>query len=306
MRFDLSTLAYAARVECAAAGLPIKLGHAQELLAAAVGCRTFASLQAAAKVPDDVGHILLDERYLAVRATELGYVGAGWAQPILKALKKHLPTEYVHGTEESFFSALRAFVDDRSVNDHEVISQTAMTNGWLGEVYMPLYLESQESFEEESPAFDPFDRAEQDFSFDITGHVSMEQDPDKPYWGHKVDVRATLTFGRLGGCIFSKPRLTVTHARLQWAGEDEDEDHQPPRRSEAEALAEELGLTKEEASMLEYDVSSNESDDGLVYSNILEISDANDKAILQKIMKKHGTLSVHVWPGFFEYVAMEG
>lgn len=305
MRFDLSTLAYAARVECTAVGHPIKLGHAQELLAAAVGFRTFASLQAAVQTPDYIGHVLLDERRLASRATELGYADSGWAEPILKALKKHLPAGHVHGTQDSLLNALYTFVDDRTVNDPEVISQTAMTNGWLGEVYMPLYLEGHDPFDEVSTSFDPFDQAEDDFSFDITGHVAMDQDPDKPYWGHKVNVEATLTFSRLGGCLFTAPELRVINAKLQWGGVDQDEDDRPPRRSLAEALAEKLGLTEEEATVLEYDVNYNESKDGLAYSEILEIAPTNDAAVLKKIMAKHGALSVHVWPGFFEDVKME-
>ncbi len=308
MRLDLSTLAHAIRVECAATGLPIKLGHAQELLAAAMGLRKFASLQAALKASDDVGHVLFDKDRLEARALELGHTSIGWAEPILKALTKCLPTGHVHATQEGFFDALFKFVDDRTVNDPEVASQTAMTNGNLDEVYMPLYLESHDSSEKEDSSFAPFDQADDHFSFDIKGHVSMDQDPDKPYWGHKVNVEATLTFSRLGGCLFTTPELKVTHAKLLWGGvgEDEDEEDRPiRRRSLTEALAEELGLTEEEAAMLEYDVTSNESDDGLVYSQILEIAPPNDAAILKKIMAKHGTLSVQVWPGFFEDVAME-
>lgn len=305
MKFDLSTLAYAARVECAAAGYPIQLGHAQELFAAAVGCRTFASLQAAAKSSDYIGHVLLDERLLAARAMELGYAGSGWAEPILKALKKHLPADRVHETLDSFFTALYTFVDDRAINDPDVISQTTMTNGWLGEVYMPLYLEGHEPFEEGSASFDPMDHSEDDFSFNITGHVTMEQDPNKPSWGHKVNVDATLTFSRLGGCLFTVPELKVTHAKLQWGGLDEDEYDRPTRRDLAHVLTEKLGLTEEEAAVLEYDHSYNESKDGLAYSEILEIAPTNDSAVLKKIQAKHGTLSVHVWPGFFDDVKME-
>ena len=106
-------------------------------------------------------------------------------------------------------------------------------------------------------------------------------------------------------CLFTAPELRVINAKLQWGGVDQDEDDRPPRRSLAEALAEKLGLTEEEATVLEYDVNYNESKDGLAYSEILEIAPTNDAAVLKKIMAKHGALSVHVWPGFFEDVKME-
>ena len=57
------------------------------------------------------------------------------------------------------------------------------------------------------------------------------------------------------------------------------------------SLALDFQLTFDEMSQLSYEISQNESNDGLVYNHIVQFDDGNDEEILSKIDGLH----VHLW-----------
>ncbi len=60
------------------------------------------------------------------------------------------------------------------------------------------------------------------------------------------------------------------------------------------ALAQELGLTFDEISQLDYDISENSSNDGLVYNYIVQFDENCDKEILERIEGLHDHLWINV------------
>lgn len=69
---------------------------------------------------------------------------------------------------------------------------------------------------------------------------------------------------------------------------------------QVKSLALELGLTYDEMSQLDYDISDNCSNDGHIYNRIVQFSDDCDKQILAKIEKLHDNLWVNVSNSIFD------
>lgn len=212
---DQSALAYALRKNCATHGIHFPISHAHQLIAAALGHGTLAALQASKDASElaTAAFLIIDTVRLEERASDLGLPANATqllAEAVDAVLDENVPAT-VFSHVSSFVEALQAFVDDEGLKDDEVAGELAMTNGSLDEIYLPLYLE--ESLD--------LDDAE-DISYEIDGHVSVDQDPDKAYWGHMVDVEATLTVIRLGKRLFAEADLHVTRAKLRWFNEAAD------------------------------------------------------------------------------------
>ncbi|MCI5208484.1 MAG: hypothetical protein D3910_06755 [Candidatus Electrothrix sp. ATG2] len=64
-------------------------------------------------------------------------------------------------------------------------------------------------------------------------------------------------------------------------------------------LAAELGISYEELCELEWDIDTNESDDGLVYSYVVTFSDSSPKDILDKVDGLEDGRVVYLSPSAF-------
>lgn len=205
-----SSLVPAVRANLTGAGIKTSHGHTQQLLAAALGHASLASLQAAGDADQlpEAHHVILDVYLLQQRAVDLGAPDAAKVvDPVVKAFQAHLgpggQLEGVHVRTDKFVEAVQHRLNYVAVNGSAVAGEMAMTNGGLDEIYLPLDLwetfdvDDEESLEEQ-----------------VVGHVTVEKDPpgDRAYWGHRIDVEATVNVERLGRRL--RRRLAFDHSEI--------------------------------------------------------------------------------------------
>lgn len=89
----------------------------------------------------------------------------------------------------------------------------------------------------------------------------------------------------------------------QLAENDRDDSEGHPRISMAQALADELDVSLEDAGYLaDAEVSSNESDEGLVYNYWIDFEPVAQGALRADILKRFGTLQIELSANFFDAV----
>jgi len=207
---NISAIAFAVRKQLSAQGISLSIGHTQQLVAAALGHNNLASYQAS---NDDIGlpeasDIVLDPERLVVRAAELGHDDKMFAHALKTNLTKRFPDSDLYENREDWLMVVqdhfeRAIVDDDSVN-----SEVAMTNGTFPRTDIENFWWVN---------LDDFER--DDLTVEFDGLVTVDQDQDRVYWGHEVEVRATLTVERFGRRMFGRRLIEVEHAKLRWLGE---------------------------------------------------------------------------------------
>lgn len=299
MSNDIFDIAYAMRAASAQSPIPLKLSHAQQCAAAALGYGTLAAYQAA---PDESGdlaeatHVVLEVDRLVARSRGLGLPHD---EKILVALiraafAQRLPGVTVHVNLDQLEDTLRDHVQQLVLNDDRAAGAMAQTNSdGIQEIYLPLDVPWDDI---------PLDGELLDIRID--GHVSMEPDVERPYAGHRIDVSATLALGRIGRAVLSTVAWRVDSAKLDnhWDGEDEDEGA-APKVSLVGALAEYLGLSFDDASELDdAEVQTLESEDGLIYGYVFDFTSAASETVARKIKRKHGSLSVQMPANFLDRV----
>lgn len=207
---NLSAIAFAVRQALAVNGHHLSTGHAQQLVAAALGHNNLASYQSSG---DDLGFdeardIAIDSERLEKRAAELGHAEAELRTRIVEAIQARHVEASVHRDIETYLIDLQEFVDDRVVQNDTVNSEVAMTNGTfpIADLELPLWSD--------------FDlETKDDINVELSGLVTVTQDDERVYWGHEVEVDATLYVERFGRVLFGKRQLTVERAQLRWNGE---------------------------------------------------------------------------------------
>jgi hypothetical protein len=206
----LSAIAFAVRQTLSAQGISLSAGHAQQLAAAALGHNNLASYQASgddAGLPD-ASDIVWDRERLQMRATELEHDGAAFAQALSAAWQACFPEVELYNDHEAWLMDVQNHFERRIVDEDSVNSQVAMTNGTFPRTDIEL------------PWWDTLDENDgDDLTYDFDGLVTVDQDEARAYWGHEVEVRATLTVERYGRRLFGRRRVDVEHAKLRWLGE---------------------------------------------------------------------------------------
>ncbi|RQU21437.1 hypothetical protein DF157_06850 [Burkholderia cenocepacia] len=207
---SLTSIAHALRVQSQASATPIILGHAQQLIAAALGYNTLAAYQASPDEAtlDDARHFVLDLDLVEQRAHELGVsIPAEQLDALLgSAFAGQLPQARFHRYESALEDYIRDRLDHLVTNDDEAASQMAMTNGdGIGEVYLPFDLSLADL-----PA--PGETTE----IEVLGHIGMDQDLERPYSGHIIDIEASVSVERTGRVSIAEPDITVLEARLNY------------------------------------------------------------------------------------------
>lgn len=296
---DIFSVAFAVRTASKSTSNPIQLSHAQQLVAAALGYKSLAAFQASpleAPTLDQSAHFVLDGGLLADRARELGlpHQLPQLALLLQQAFAERLPGSHLHQSEGDLFDYITSLVDDVALNDDAVASEIASTNGdGVDEVYVPV---------------DDIDLASlpplgQPLEMEIEGHIAMGIDTERPYSGHKIEVQVRLAIERTGKVSIAEPECEVVSAQLDWSWGADDEDYEPPKVSLAQALADETGLTVEEAEELtDAEALPNDSNDGMVYGYLYDFSGFASPATAAKLESKYGSLQVEVSPSFFERV----
>lgn len=301
MAVDLPTLSYTLRKISADSTLPLKLGHAHQLVAAVLGYKSLAAYQAAIAQGnehqhlDRVKHVALNQPMLAIRAEELnvGHSTHGLVPMLKSALEQCIPAVRVHLSEDKFADVLRSHIDDVAVTDEDTASEMANTNpDGIDEIYMPFDLSMMEAPESGNV-----------WELEIHGHVAMGIDTERPYSGHKIDIQAQLTLERMGLATFGDYHCEVVQAKLDYGWSD-DEDN-TPKMSLAEALAAEMGLTVEEAEdLVDADAVPTEGNGGTPTGYEFDFTHVAPPKTAKKILKKYQSLRVHVPLWFFEQVVM--
>lgn len=297
MSIDISSLAFAVRTASALSPHPLTLSQAQQCVAAALSFKTLASFQASGEDSlslDADTHVVLDVACVVRRAQGLGVPhDAALVALIGEAFRKKLPGVHVHLSSAKFEDALRGLIDQGVLNDPDALGAMASTNtAGIDEIYLPFDID----WEAIPSSGDPLE-------IPIEGHVSLEIDDERPYSGHRINVKATLWVCRLGQAIYGAPwRVDSATLDRDWGRDVPGEE--PPKISLTQALAEELGLSFDEADeLVDAEVQPIEGNEGMVYGFVFDFSTVDaPKPVQRKIQKKHGSLSVRVPAQFFERV----
>ena len=297
MTIDVSGIAYAIRSDSAQSPHPIKLSHAQQCVAAALGYKSLASLQAsddAGQPMDQETHILLDAQALAERRNELALAlkDEELLALVHASFGKRLVGIAIHDSHTAFENALRRSVQEEVLNDSGVVGQMTITNNdGIREIYLPFDVD----WDQVPGNGDPVE-------IEFEGHITMEVDKERPYWGHRIDVKASVWVSHPGRAIWASS-CTVHSAKLDLSSFDDHED-EPPRVSLTEALAEELGLTFDEAEQLvDAEVNELANDEGVVHGHLFDFSELDlPPRLRRKLERKDADLRVTVAPYFFDGV----
>ncbi|WP_175854557.1 hypothetical protein [Burkholderia anthina] len=210
----LSSIAFTVRQTLSAHGISLSTGHAQQLVAAALGHNNLASYQASSDddgLPD-AASMVLDPARLQTRAAQLGHDDSAFAQALTSALKARFPDAGIYDDHEAWLIDTQSHFEYLIINEDSVSSEVAMTNGTFPRVYVEL------------PWWDTLGEYYGDnLSTDFEGLVTVDPDEDRVYYGHEIDVRASLTVERFGRRLFGRCHVDAVHAKLRWFGGEPDE-----------------------------------------------------------------------------------
>lgn len=298
MTIDISGIAFAIRSDSAQSPHPIKLSHAQQCVAAALGYKSLAALQASGDdgLPLDRDcHIVLDANALTQRGRELGLLleEKNLLALVATAFGKKLQGIGIHMSLGAFDDALRVATQNDVLNDVTVAGEIAVTNNdGIDEIYLPFSVDWDAIPDNGDP-----------LEVSFAGHVSVGIDNERPYWGHRIDVEASLWVSRPGRAVWAAS-CKVASAKLDRGHGEERPDDEPRHVSLTEALAEELGLSFDEADeLVDAQLDELASDDGLVYGYAFDFSDLElDPKLRRKLERKNGSLRLQVMPHFLERV----
>ena len=285
---NLSAISYAIRM-ASSAQYSLKLSHAQQIVAAALGHNTHASYQAANEdaALAVAANVVIDPDLLVARAEELGISvpTEDLVRLVRKALTDSLPGAAVHDDIEGFQSALQHQIENELENEDDVASAIADCNH-DGVSYVDMPVELAEEVQQAQVG--------QPFIVPLAGVVSLNPDHDRPYTGHKIKVSANLMLTRLGRRCFDEPSLSAS--RVVNGDYDDDEDV-TPRRSLAQILSDHTGLALEVAqAVAEIDAIVNASEDGLIYSHIYDCEGVLDADYEEAVRMRFPNMQIIV-PG---------
>ncbi|RKH86920.1 hypothetical protein D7Y21_19960 [Corallococcus sp. AB045] len=206
MGTTFSSIAFTFRAKL---GKHLPLGHAQQVLAAALGYKTYASFNASKEEAalDSVQHVVLDLALIDKRLGELGQLPPSapysFAQAIRAAIIEHLPTVRVHNDVDNLKDEIRSLVEREIEDSGAYTSEVAMTNAYGGD--FDLESEETSSFEDHEP----------EWVLDVSGHVYLEQEPEQVYHGDTIDVSATAVLPKLGRCMLGELKVIDIGAVIQ-------------------------------------------------------------------------------------------
>jgi hypothetical protein len=198
----LSVLAHDVRRFLLTEGVNLSTGHAQQLLAAALGHNNLASYQASG----EEGHlrfaidIVVDEAKLQERANELDCPSGNHAVlAIRRALALRYPLATPHASLSDFLDRVQVYIEDRFTDD----ARAQVASAWLPWAQTPLPWKS----------IDPVGTS--DLRGELKGLRVSEDDEDRRYSDHEVNVSSSIVVRRLGRRLFGATTVEVTRAQLR-------------------------------------------------------------------------------------------
>lgn len=205
MKSDFSSLAFFVRQRLVASGIPISLGHAQQLLAASLGYGSLAAIQTSTEeAPGIAGadFVILDMAGLSARAASLGY-GAESDQitdAIATAIKSDPEPPAVFLTQLDFIEDVVGRFANDTVMDHDAVSDAAAnTNAYFEGAYL-----------EATEPDDALQDCREFWEVPVEGNVGMDQDLDKPVSGDNILVKGVVRVWKAGRvCLMDDMELDI-------------------------------------------------------------------------------------------------
>lgn len=294
-----STISYAFRQNLRNAGYDVPLGPCQQIISAALGFKSLAAYQASNLSSGGlhrVGHLVIDKVFLLSRVNGLSSFSE--ATPSLKELIAALRSAElgaaIHSSIDDFQGVLQQELEHFIQQDSDVISAMSSANSdGIDEFYLPFDLEKELA------------DSGSEISIDAQGHVGLNADIERPFSGNKVNVDATITLERLTPTTFSNAVYFVEKADLDYGWtSDDDEDHEPPSIPLAQALADALEISVEEAEeLVDVDPQAITShEDSLIDYYILDFENVAIEPLRSKLLETLGSLQIEVDRNFFDNV----
>lgn len=292
----ITDLAHSIRKNTANTAVPIPLSQGQQLVCAALGHRTLASFQAAQKAElepqsfDGLAHVVPDFDLLNERAGELGVALApGRLKALIEtAFKERAPGTDVHRSFDALADDFFQEAQQAVLDDDEVSSDMANANyDGVDEVYL------EEDFKPH------LQEVAQPEPVQVSGHVSLGIDTERPYAGHKVNFELQVTMYRCGRRCFERPEFDVVSSGLDYDwGDHDDAGPEPGARTLPQEFAERLGIEVEEAQQLvdaepeELTSHTGEITTGYRY----DFTDHASPELASKLIAMHGSLQLTLEP----------
>lgn len=314
MPIGISKLARSIRQNTSSEAIPVSLGHAHQLVAAAMGYRTLASCQAAQETGqeplalDHVLHVVIDNALLRSRAQELGVPikPAHIRHQLNAAFSEHLPFTELHETyedlEEVFLEQVKQFAIDNDVVDN---AMAGTINDGIELVHIDAVRCDFKLALDEVAIGNPL-------IVNLLGYIDVGVETELPYTGYKLYFEGTFTLKRFGLRCFGEPDVDVTDAALGnprrppslESDDDGDIEEEPSVRSLSQAYADLLGLeTWEVDSLLDIEPQARTDNSGdMVYGYLLDFESHATPEVAIKIRMLHGSLQFEVGPDFFESI----
>jgi hypothetical protein len=295
---SINTITHVLRQHLTSSGTPVKLGHTHQLLAAALGYTSLAVLQVSNE-PDELDpsmHWIVDVPQLKDRAASLEVsIDAIAFVHLLAQASRECGGPQIHASDDDLAEDFVIDAQEAAVDDSDVASEMANTNctgPW--ETYLEFAGSSIDTPAEIGALL----------KIDYQGHVQGEQDPDRLYNGHSVNVAVQLRFGIVGKrLVLSPPKIEVVGAELDYGYYDRDDDAPLPPLSQLEAIAIELGIPVDEHEKLEgAEVIVDTTSAGVPNGYLVEIKYCQASPLIDRLRKDHPMQQIWVLGTTFERI----
>lgn len=298
MPTTINTLTHGLREHLVASGSPIGLGHTHQLLAAALGYTSLAVLQASNE-PNNLTpsmHWIVDVDQLKERASSLAStfdVGVFIYSLAQASFECHGPK--IQSSDDEMAEEFIVEAQDEALDNSGVASKMANTNctgPW------DAYLEFSGS------SINAAAQVGDQFEIDYEGQVQGEQDPDRMYFGHQVNVTIQLRFEMAGKRLFNgPPKIEVMGAVLDDEYFSDDDAPSPPSLSELEAIAMELNIPLEKSELFEgADIEPHTTSAGVHVGYLVNIQDCSSSPLIERLREEHPSLQIWVLGTAFERI----
>lgn len=204
MKATFSTLAFSTSKILAASGHTVSSSHAQQLLAAALGYASLASLQASTEEQPGLQHadiVILDVAGVIVRAAQLGHAQCAEqiADAIAQAIRNDPAAPALYNSWGEFVeNKVVPYASEAALDDEAVSSAAASTNAMFDEP-AEIEIPSIGGSDPASGSWKPnVSACGGFFEVPITGTITMDQDEDRMYSGHILNIAGTVQIEKAG------------------------------------------------------------------------------------------------------------
>lgn len=142
------------------------------------------------------------------------------------------------------------------------------------------------------------------FEIDYEGHVDGDQDLDRPYSGHSVDVSLKASFRIIGRRLFTgPPKIKVNGASLDDGYYGVDDVEIPTSWTQLEAIAIELGIPVEAHEQLEgAEIDVHTTSAGIENGFLINIENCTASPIIDRLRDEHPTQQIWVLGTAFDQI----